>query len=49
MTLLRIEPFEGPLVLRSDNVEHSLGRKAAEAIRVSAVQEFATGAASGEA
>jgi len=49
VTLLRIEPFDGPLVLRSDDGELSLGRKAAEAIRVSAVQEVATGAASREA
>jgi DtxR family Mn-dependent transcriptional regulator len=34
--LVRIEPFDGPLVLRSDGVELSLGRPAAGAIRVSA-------------
>jgi len=49
VTLLRVEPFDGPLVLSSDGGELSLGRPAAEAIRVSPLQQVSAGAASGDA
>ena len=49
MTLLHVEPFGGPLTLRSENGELTLGRPAAGAIRVSALPEAASGATPGEA
>jgi DtxR family Mn-dependent transcriptional regulator len=49
LTLLNVEPFGGPLKLRSDNGELTLGRPAAGAIRVSTLEEAPTGASLGKA
>jgi len=42
--LVRLEPFDGPIVLRSDGDEFPVGRAAAAAVRVEVVEPRAVGA-----